>query len=370
MTSQQEDTIAVLGCGNIGLAIAEGLVNSKLYKSTNVIVTKRHVAALESLAKKGFTVTSSNTDAVSKASVIIVCVTPAQLDHLLDDIAQSINPATHTVISVVSGASIEDFQRKIGTEVAVVRAMPNTAIAHCQSMTCLAVRSGSAPLATAEVEARKNKALAISERIFNVLGTCIVLKEEQIVPATALCACGIAFFCRAIRAAAQGGIEIGFHAEDAIKIAAQTAKGAATLLLEGGFHPEFEIDKVTTPQGCTIAGLNQMEHSGFSSAMIKGIVTSAEKAASLYNSKRLAQQHQQQQQQFIQQIASIPVPLAASQPSAAAASGGGQQNSEKKKRAKKPRKPRGGEDGSVDQSSSTTTSTTEAGTKEENVKQV
>lgn len=116
----------------------------------------------------------------------------------------------------------------------------------------------------------------------------------------------VQFFCRAIRAASQGGIEIGFHAEDAIKLAAQTAKGAATLLLQPDSHPEREVDKVrstrskqiyrstdqtlitqvTTPQGCTIAGLNQMEHSGFSSAFIKGIVTSAEKAAVLYKNKQ------------------------------------------------------------------------------------
>jgi len=101
-------------------------------------------------------------------------------------------------------------------------------------------------------------------------------------PATALCACGIAFFLRAIRAASQGGVEVGFHAEEAIRLAAQTARGAATLLLEGNTHPEVQLDKVTTPMGVTIAGLNEMEHHGFSSAMIRGIVTSAEKATKLY----------------------------------------------------------------------------------------
>ena len=99
--------------------------------------------------------------------------------------------------------------------------------------------------------------------------------------ATALCACGIAFWLRAIRAASQGGIEIGFHAEDAITMAAQTARGAASLLLGRERHPEREIDRVTTPMGCTIAGLNQMAHGGFSSALIRGIVTSADKAATL-----------------------------------------------------------------------------------------
>ena len=100
--------------------------------------------------------------------------------------------------------------------------------------------------------------------------------------ATALGACGVAFFLRAIRAASQGGIEIGFHSDEALAIAAQVARGAAALLQSQQNHPEFEIDKVTTPRGCTIAGLNQMEHDGFSSAMIKGITTSAKKAGLLY----------------------------------------------------------------------------------------
>ena len=100
--------------------------------------------------------------------------------------------------------------------------------------------------------------------------------------ATALGACGIAFFLRAIRAASQGGIEIGFRSGDALAIAAQTARGAATLLLARDNHPEFEIDRVTTPRGCTIAGLNEMEHEGFSAAMVRGITVSARKAARLY----------------------------------------------------------------------------------------
>jgi pyrroline-5-carboxylate reductase len=148
--------------------------------------------------------------------------------------------------------------------------MPNTAIALGQSMTCLAVGS-------AGDDARER---VVS--IFDAVGRTLVIDEELMVPATALGACGIAFFLRAVRAASQGGIEIGFHPEEALTMAAQTALGAASLVLRKGFHPEREIDAVTTPRGCTIAGLNRMEHQGFSSAMIQGIVTSAEKAASLY----------------------------------------------------------------------------------------
>jgi pyrroline-5-carboxylate reductase len=148
--------------------------------------------------------------------------------------------------------------------------MPNTAVAIRESMTCIASDSSS-PERLAEVTA-----------LFDALGRTLVIDEALMVPATALCACGIAFFLRAVRAASQGGIEIGFHAEDALLMAAQTAKGAASLLVQAETHPESEVDKVTTPQGCTISGLNQMEHHGFSSALIKGIVTSAEKAAVLY----------------------------------------------------------------------------------------
>jgi pyrroline-5-carboxylate reductase len=105
----------------------------------------------------------------------------------------------------------------------------------------------------------------------------------MMVGATALCACGIAFFLRSVRAASQGGIEIGFHPEDALLLAAQTARGAASLALRDNQHPESEIDRVTTPRGCTIAGLNEMEHQGFSSAMIKGFVLSARKAGVLFD---------------------------------------------------------------------------------------
>ena len=127
------------------------------------------------------------------------------------------------------------------------------------------------------------EALRLQSQSSETVGKTLRVSEEEMIAATALGACGIAFFLRAIRAASQGGIEIGFHSEAALAIAAQTAKGAASLLLAAGNHPEQEIDKVTTPRGCTIAGLNQMEHEGFSSAMIKGITVSAEKASRLYS---------------------------------------------------------------------------------------
>lgn len=115
------------------------------------------------------------------------------------------------------------------------------------------------------------------KNLFDQLGQAVVIEEELMEAATVLGACGIAYALRFIRAATQGGIEIGFDAKTAALIASQTAKGAAALLLEKGAHPEQEIDKVTTPKGCTIAGLNEMEHQGFSSSLIRGILSSYQK---------------------------------------------------------------------------------------------
>jgi pyrroline-5-carboxylate reductase len=145
--------------------------------------------------------------------------------------------------------------------------MPNTAIAIRESMTCLSFTNA----AVAQVNFVKS--------LFSSLGKVVMIDEKLMEAATVLGACGTAYAMRYIRANIQGGIEIGFDAATASLIAAQTVKGAAELLLQKGTHPEQEIDKVTTPKGCTIAGLNEMEHQGFSSSLIKGIAVSYNKIA-------------------------------------------------------------------------------------------
>lgn len=262
--------IAILGGGNIGSAIARGLAQSGRAKPRDIRITRRQVSMLQDLAGEGFVVGGDNRAAVRAASVVIVAVQPSQVIDLLKEIRPVVVRRKHLVISIVSGVRVGDLAAQLSPGVDVVRAMPNTAIAIRESMTCLASDGASA------------EALARAREIFDAVGKTLVIAEDLMVPATALCACGIAFFLRSIRAASQGGIEIGFHSDEALFLAAQTAKGAASLLLTAGHHPEPEIDKVTTPRGCTIAGLNEMEHQGFSSALIKGIVTSAEKAGRLF----------------------------------------------------------------------------------------
>jgi pyrroline-5-carboxylate reductase len=262
--------VAILGAGNIGTAIADGIVDGGHVSPAEVLLTRRKCDLLQPFADRGFPVLSDNMEAVRRARLVVVAVEPQQIDRLLAEIAPRLKPGTHTLVSVVSGVSIAEIKARIPGGVPVVRAMPNTAVAIRESMTCLA----------AEVQDRD--AIGAAQPIFDTLGRTLVLDEEQMIAATALGACGIAFFLRAIRAASQGGIEIGLHTDEALLIAAQTARGAASLVLSRRHHPESEIDRVTTPRGCTIAGLNRMEHEGFSSAMIRGIVTSAEKAGRLY----------------------------------------------------------------------------------------
>lgn len=265
-----EKNVAIIGAGNIGCSIANGLDASGIFSKEQITLTRRRVDKIETFKQKGFRVTSDNIAAVNSSDILILCVEPHQMDHLLAELSSELNPSNHLVISVVSGVMIHDMAAKLPDQLPIIRAMPNTAIAIRESMTCICAD----PVQTDSLETAKT--------IFDTVGQTQVIREEQMTSATALCACGIAFFLRAIRAASQGGIEIGFHSHESLAMATQTAKGAAALLGAMHNHPEYEIDRVTTPKGCTISGLNQMEHGGFSSAMIKGILTSADKAEKLY----------------------------------------------------------------------------------------
>lgn len=268
--------ISIIGGGNIARALVEGWLASGTRQPEELIVTRRSTEHLRDLAERSVGVTSDNVDAVRRTGVVVLAVQPQQLPAVLAEIGPVLDPERHLLISVVSGATTEDIRAGAGVPVPVIRAMPNTGITVCESMTCVSASEADAAW------------LEHVLPLFDAVGRTLVIREELMVSATALCACGIAFFLRSIRAASQGGTEIGFHPEEAVILAAQTAKGAASLLLSGESHPEREIDRVTTPRGCTIAGLNEMEHSGFSSALIKAILASARKADQLYPSPQKA----------------------------------------------------------------------------------
>ncbi len=257
--------IAIIGGGNLGVAIAEGLIKSGFVLPQHIIITKRNVKTLEPLESKGVLVSTNNKEAVQFADLVMLAVKPFQIEDVITNIKDEIDPQKHVLVSVVTGILIDDMLKWVGKKMPIVRAMPNTAIAIQESMTCICSK---------EVGTEQ---LDYVDAIFNQLGKVVMIEEKLMDASTVLGACGIAYALRYIRASIQGGIEIGFDAKTASLIAAQTVNGAAELLLQTGRHPEQEIDKVTTPKGCTIAGLNEMEHQGFSSSLIKGIVASYKK---------------------------------------------------------------------------------------------
>jgi pyrroline-5-carboxylate reductase len=259
--------IAIIGGGNLGTAIAEGLIQSGFVLPKHIIVTKRNVSTLHALERKGVLVSDDNTEALGFADLVIFAVKPFQVDEVVTKLKDDIDPKKHILVSVITGITMDQLVKLAGKKMAVVRAMPNTAIAIQESMTCISFRD----LAKEDRE--------YVQELFGQLGRVVVIEEKLMEAATILGACGTAYAMRYIRANIQGGIEIGFDAATATLIAAQTVKGASELLLKKGTHPEQEIDKVTTPRGCTIAGLNEMEHQGFSSSLIKGIVASYDKIA-------------------------------------------------------------------------------------------
>lgn len=257
--------IAIIGGGNLGASIADGLIQSEFSRPVELSVTRRNLTTLARFAERGCMVHSDNKKAVRDSEIIILAVKPYNYAEIIKEIKPVLNAKKHLVVSVITGVWVEQLQQAIGKPVPVIRAMPNTAIAIQQSMTCLA--HGGASRAQLDY---------ITE-LFDQLGRTVWIDEKLMDAATVLGACGTAYAMRYIRANIQGGIEIGFDATTASLIAAQTIKGAAELLLEKGTHPEHEIDKVTTPKGCTIAGLNEMEHQGFSSSLIRGLVASYNK---------------------------------------------------------------------------------------------
>lgn len=252
--------IAIIGGGNLGQSIAAGLL-SQGFNPSNLTITRHKVELLQSFKDQNVHVISNNVEAVKTAEIVIIAVKPYQIAQVLKEISSEFSK-DKILISAVSDFSIDAILNELDEKPTVFRVMPNTAAAVNESMTCIATNDAS----ESDTEVVKT--------IFNALGSTIVINEQLMAAATVLGACGIAYVLRFIRGMIQGGIEIGFDAKTATQIATQTVKGASELLLQKGNHPEAEIDKVTTPKGCTIAGLNEMEHQGFSSALIKGIKTS------------------------------------------------------------------------------------------------
>ena len=255
--------IGIIGCGNLGLSLLKGI--RKKEPKTILYGSKRKIESLKGLEDSVTFITSNNKVVIEECDVIILALKPYNTIPFLTENTTLFNSKKHSIVSVATGVTISEIEACFSEPMDIFRAMPNTASSVNESITMISVSS--------DTLNRKDKIVSI----FDSVGDTIIIEESLMESATVLGACGIAYVLRFMRAMIQGGIEIGFDAKTATKIVSQTVKGAAELIIRNGSHPEEEIDKVTTPKGCTIVGLNEMEHSGFSSALIKGIVTSYQK---------------------------------------------------------------------------------------------
>jgi pyrroline-5-carboxylate reductase len=257
--------ITIIGSGNLGLSIAEGLTSKSAIDKKNLLLTEKNADRIKILLNKNFNISEDNISSVNNSDIIIIAVKPKNAEEVLKEISDNIKPEKHILISCVAGLNSQQILRIINPNTPLFRIMPNTAIAVGESMTCISEFN------TTEVQKKE------IENIFSKLGKVIFINEELMSAATVLAGCGVAFAMRFIRAVTEAGVEMGVDAYNSQLIASQILKGGAELILSNDTHPEKEIDKVTTPGGITITALNEMEHYGFSAAIIKGLIAAFNK---------------------------------------------------------------------------------------------
>ena len=256
--------IAVIGAGAMGGTTVEGLIKGKTFKNEDITVSDPSENALKKFSDTGVKTTSENDKAAKDADIVCVVVKPWLVETVLSGIKSVLNPQKQLLIVIAAGVSSESIKTWLGQNCPpLFLVIPNIAIAQLQSMTFVV-----------PVDATEQQTKTILD-IFDEMGDTMLTDEQHLAAGTTLASCGIAYAMRYIRAASEGGVELGFKADDAKKIVMQTMRGAVELLASTGLHPEAAIDMVTTPGGVTIKGLNEMEHAGFTSAVIRGLKAGA-----------------------------------------------------------------------------------------------
>lgn len=251
--------ISVIGAGAMGGALAEGLLKGEFFNNPDITVADPSQTALDRFAGSGASITTDNRIAAGAADVVAVVVKPWLVESVLKDIRQELNPDKQVLIVIAAGIPSGRIQEWVGSDMPLFLVIPNIAIAEMASMTFIV-----------PVKATASETKLVKE-IFDGMGSSLITEERLLAAGTTLASCGIAYALRYVRAAAEGGVELGFKAGDATRIVLQTVKGAVDLLQANGMHPETAIDLVTTPGGVTIKGLNEMEHAGFTSAVVRGL---------------------------------------------------------------------------------------------------
>lgn len=253
--------ITIIGAGNMGAAIACGLAQSQFINAKDITVSNPHNEKLEKLKERfpEINTTNDNKEATRNADIIILAVKPWKVEEVL----RPIHPQRpQMLVSLAAGISIEEVAHFVDPEMPIFRIIPNTAISEKASMTLICGRNAS------------DEQTQLLLNIFNEMGLAMLISEKQLEAATTLSSCGIAYALKYVQAAMQAGIEMGISPNESMRMVAQSLEGAARLILNNDTHPSVEIDKVTTPGGITIKGLNELEHAGFTSAVIRAMKAS------------------------------------------------------------------------------------------------
>jgi pyrroline-5-carboxylate reductase len=264
--------VTIIGAGNMGGAIARGIASGKIVKAEDITCVDPSPEALDKLRQTGlpFKLTHDLRASIPDADILVLSVKPYKAEEVIDEVRELIDFQNQILFSIVAGATFDQlnnylFRGEKKIQPIQFRVMPNTAASVHKSMTFIAQQNAT------------KAQIRLVETLVSELGDTMLVPESLMNAAMALGSCGIAFVMRFVRAAMEGGIEVGFSAEQSLKIVTKTMEGAVQLLLDGGQHPEVEIDRVTTPGGFTIRGLNAMEENGFTNAVINGIRAATEK---------------------------------------------------------------------------------------------
>ena len=259
--------ISIIGAGAMGGAIAEGLIKGDYIQNEDIRVSDPSAETCKHFADRGITATPSNQLAAQGADVVCVVVKPWLVQQVLTGLRDVLDYERQVLVVVAAGVQSADIAAWLSKDdrmIPTFLVIPNIAIAQLQSMTFIVPAIAAEPRHTEQVKT-----------LFDTMGQSLITDEQHLAAGTTLASCGIAYAMRYIRAASEGGVELGFKADDAKHIVMQTLRGAVELLADSGLHPEAAIDLVTTPGGVTIKGLNEMEHAGFSSAVIRGLKAGA-----------------------------------------------------------------------------------------------
>ena len=262
--------IAVLGAGKIGESLIGGLLEAGLVGSADLVATARHQERLDLLEGRFKVATTLRNDrAVRAASVVVLAVKPQAMDEVLREIRRHVT-RRQLVVSVAASVPTAFIEKRLAAGVPVVRAMPNTPCLIQQGMTAIA-RGRHA----------SDEHLEIARQIFTPLGRCLTLEERHMDAVTALSASGPAYIYVVIESLAEGGVKVGLPRDVATTLAAQMVLGSGAMVLQSGEHPAKLKDIVTTPAGCTIDGLLELEEGGLRVTLIKAVVRATRRAAEL-----------------------------------------------------------------------------------------